>query len=324
VAPVRVFGWAATVEDGSYRYRVEMPLNAAAQAGHDTGHDVRITADWITSADTIAGQRVCKPAPTERWQAMARTGRWLVYEVDDDLLNVDPGTPAAPIYADPVIRANIVANAAAAGRVTVSTNALAEVMSVYNPNVVVVPNAVPDYLLTLTRPRRDRVTIGWTPGIHVADWPVIRGPLRRFLARNRHVDLHLIGSRFPTPSWPPYRHTPWVHGLDGYYQAIDFDIGIAPLQWTIFNRSKSHIKALEYAALGIPVVATAARPYEEYVRHGETGYLVRRDYEWDKYLRMLVEDTAMREEMGAKARQVAAAYTISRWLPAWVEAWHPA
>jgi hypothetical protein len=70
------------------------------------------------------------------------------------------------------------------------------------------------------------------------------------------------------------------------------------LQWTVFASSKSYIKALEYAALGIPVIASDAEPYRDFVVHGVTGFLVRRDHEWLSYLRELASDDGLRQSMG--------------------------
>jgi hypothetical protein len=46
-------------------------------------------------------------------------------------------------------------------------------------------------------------------------------------------------------------------------KSLDLDIGIAPLFPCPFNDGKSRIKALEFAALGIPAVYAGARPYRE-------------------------------------------------------------
>jgi len=54
-----------------------------------------------------------------------------------------------------------------------------------------------------------------------------------------------------------------------YANIAQFDIGIAPLSDTPFSRARSAIKVLEYAALGIPAVAT---PLPEYVGWLGSGY----------------------------------------------------
>lgn len=102
-----------------------------------------------------------------------------------------------------------------------------------------------------------------------------------------------------------------------YYSSIDFDIGLAPLEDTIFTRSKSYIKALEYSALGIPVIASDVGPYREFVDDGVTGFLVRRESEWIDRIRLLVEDADLRERMGAAAREKARKHTIQAGWGQW-------
>jgi len=119
----------------------------------------------------------------------------------------------------------------------------------------------------------------------------------------------------------PVRETTWLGNIWDYYRAIDFDIGVAPLAPIVFNRSKSHIKALEYAALSIPTVATDIEPYRDFIVHGETGFLVKHDHEWGRYLRILKEDDVLRKEMGAKAKDRASEFTIQRRWKNWERVW---
>src|SRR3546814_14721972 len=64
--------------------------------------------------------------------------------------------------------------------------------------------------------------------------------------------------------------TKWVPTPEEFFRSIDYAVGVAPLSDTTFNRSKSDIKFLELAALGIPTIASDVAPYRS-IRHGETG-----------------------------------------------------
>jgi glycosyltransferase involved in cell wall biosynthesis len=107
--------------------------------------------------------------------------------------------------------------------------------------------------------------------------------------------------------------------MPDYYRSIDFHIGLAPLRAHTFNRSKSPIKAIELAALGIPSICSNFGPYSEVVRHGETGFLARQPHEWATYLRELL-DPEVRRVMGEKARAIAAEHTIERNIELWEKA----
>jgi glycosyltransferase involved in cell wall biosynthesis len=83
-----------------------------------------------------------------------------------------------------------------------------------------------------------------------------------------------------------------------------FDIGIAPLLDTNFNSSKSGIKFMDYAALGLAVVCSDVGPYREVVRNGETGLLVRNDeIAWYDALNRLVVDHQYRTQLAGNARE---------------------
>jgi glycosyltransferase involved in cell wall biosynthesis len=89
---------------------------------------------------------------------------------------------------------------------------------------------------------------------------------------------------------------------------------------TAFNESKSHIKALEYAALGVPVIAADLAPYNGFVVDGVTGYLVSTEDEWRARLTELINDEAAREAMGAAAKERAAEFVIQRGWRLWADA----
>ncbi len=278
----------------------------------------------LEEVDVLAAQR---PAGAQGQQLWDRLEGWTVrvLEIDDDLTCVDPSGLAH--LADERIAASVRHCVTVSEMVTVSTPYLAEKFGQYNRNIVVLPNFIHEDLLGWSRPRRDRVTVGYQGGAsHLVDMCAVQEPLTRFFEGHRQVDMHFIG-----PDWSPMiRHdclwTSWAQDLWDYYHAVDFDVAIAPLADIEFNRSKSYLKALDAAALGIPVVATDLEPYREFVRDGETGYLIPPgdDGLWVRRLHELVSDTDMREEMGAKARELARGYTIQGNWYLWEQAYEKA
>lgn len=321
----KIFFWSADSSGCSY-YRCELPASALAGLGHDTFVSSVMPDDWLDS-DVIVGQRVSQPGPTSRWQQLARDSLCkLVYEIDDDLLEVDPSNgPAWTFFSRPDIRSNIKRNIQIADIVTVTNNALAERVAQLNPNVRVVPNRVPAWLLGLsTPPSGERLILGWAGGAsHQMDWAEAQGEVARFITRSSSTEMHVMGWQ-PPKLWrrlPPGRRrfSQWLESVPDLYRAIDFNIGLAPLRPHVFNQAKSYIKALELAALGIPCIASDVGPYSEFIRHGETGFLVRQPHEWSLYLRQLL-DPVLREEMGAKARSLASHHTIEGNIHLWERA----
>lgn len=310
-----MFAWAADFDGCSY-YRGALPARILREHGHNTDAYPELPldgGDW----DVIIGQRTVREDTSAMWQRLAADGRRLVFEVDDDLWHIPPHNPAHGFF-DPACLDRAAENASAAAAVTVSTEPLAAVLRQFNPRVHVMPNYIDEALLHLQRLRRRRVTIGWAGSpTHREDLRVCARPVKKLLAARGNVDLHVIGWDYRNAFGGHGRFTPWARPTPNYYRLIDFDIGIAPLADDEFNASKSPVKALEYAALGIPVVASNTGPYPGFVKHGVTGFLADTEQDWARYLRMLTADRGLRERMGDAAREQAADWTIQRHAAEW-------
>lgn len=339
----KVFGWAGD-QGGCYYYRLQVPLDHLAKtSGWDVAHGTRFpgfpsirpdhpelgkyVAEVAGAYDAVVAQRTSQPAASLFWEHLAKTSALRVYEIDDDLFSIDPASNRVGhnFYSKPEIRNNVARNITTADRVTVSTPKLAEIVSKFNKNVFICPNAIPDFLPGLDRliPTDDRIVIGWGGSrTHKMDFAEVASPLKQLFRRRDDIVFHTIGASYLDRQISPeqYKTYPWFASVEDYYYNVDFDIAIAPLRPHLFNQSKSYIKALEYAALGIPVVASDVGPYRDFVQHGVTGFLVKREHEWSRYLRGLIEDPGMRGEMGDAARRLAADYTITKLLPKWKEA----
>ncbi len=242
-----------------------------------------------------------------------RAGLALVYELDDDLLDV--GGARAPQYGP--FRDTVERLLAEADLVTVSTAALAERVAGLARAVEVVPNLLDErlWLAPPAVPERRRgadeplrlVYVG--SRTHAADLALVRPALARLAAAGRPVELSVVGGEKPGPGQAWYRRVDIPLGARSYpafvrwlrEQAPRWDAGLAPLAPTPFNACKSDLKVLEYAALGLPVVASRFGPYAATVRDGETGLLAGDDpAAWADAIARLA-DPALRAALSAAA-----------------------
>lgn len=251
-----------------------------------------------------------------------------VYETDDDLLRASSHN-LPEFAADPRSGDSVRYCLRRAEMVTVSTPYLAELYAPFNSNIRVLPNCVKARLLEEPRRRgpAGKVTVGWQGGVtHLIDLCAVQEPLLKVLAAHPgDVDVHIISGIDYSPLLRrECRFTPWQQDVGEYYRRCDFDIALAPLADAEFNRAKSHLKALDAAAMGIPVVASDMEPYRDFVRDGETGFLVKTAGEWVDRLELLIGDRELREQMGAKARELAGEWTIERNWRLWEAAYEAA
>ena len=323
----RVWGWSAD-SSGCQAYRIRFPFAAMKELHPEMvfGFGTVIKPEAKEMADVIIGQRVCNDGPSKLWQKWAREGqKRLVFELDDDLWNVDPANERAfYFFRNPKIQANLKANIQAATAVTVSTPELAEMVhdKTGHTNIHVVPNAVPAWLLDHPATRGHHVGWGGSP-THHGDFGLLRHGLNTFLRRNPGKTFHTIGMDYGSWMKLPESQcvfTKWVPTPEDFFRTIDYTVGVAPLADTVFNRSKSDIKFLELAALGIPTIASDVAPYRSIV-HEKTGLLVKEDHMWSRWLKASVDDSAMFEDLGRAAYDyVANNRTTLHTAPLWLGA----
>jgi glycosyltransferase involved in cell wall biosynthesis len=108
-------------------------------------------------------------------------------------------------------------------------------------------------------------------------------------------------SRVPMPamaaaSYPGFVN--WITDQPGW------EIGLAPLTDTPFNRCKSSIKTLDYAALGVAVLASDMPAYRGSLADGPGGMLIRPDEAaWHDAIAGLLRNAPMRHALAVEARQ---------------------
>lgn len=97
--------------------------------------------------------------------------------------------------------------------------------------------------------------------------------------------------------------------------------GLAPLEDSTYNRSKGNYKVKTYMALGVPPLTSPVGYNNVLIRHGETGYLLESESQWDQALRKLVEDKELAARIGSSAREEAVKrYSYSALAPIWADA----
>lgn len=303
--------------------RLHAPLEALGRAGLAT---VRFLIEPEVEAfrpDVIVWHRVGirDAGGIDRLRDVARlTGARMVYDLDDHLLGMDQH-PEREAY-QPMVAA-VRASVQAADRVWCSTPVLASLVQPTAPMpVAVMPNVLdPDHWELEERPLP---VLAPMPGplrllymgtrTHEEDFALIATVMDRLeMQAPGAFELHLIGVRGNDEGAAPWLR---VRGIPGHVGAsypafvhwlvrqTGFDLGIAPLVDNAFNAGKSPIKVLDYAALGIPAVASRVPAYSE-LRSGVDCFHADNTVEdWCQTLLALASDpdALHRVREGARAR----------------------
>jgi len=311
----------------------------------------------LPDADVVVLQRPLTRTLLDVVKFLQAAGKAVVIEVDDDFRTIDPANVAFrtvhPKHSPERNWTYLAEACQLADMVTVTTPALAARYGAHG-RVRVIPNMVPSsYLHILTDPH-DTLRVGWTGTIdtHPRDLQVTRGAVARTLRRH-DLTFHLVGSGRYRPRDPvtglelvddtgaplelvddrlvaalgladgqTFAHTGGWLPLEKYPKAVaELDIGVVPLDDTAFNEAKSHLKGLEFAAVGRPFIATPTGPYRQLAAAG-IGLLADRPRQWETHLTRLIRDEDYRLELGEQNRRaVAAGYVIENNLDRWADAW---
>lgn len=92
------------------------------------------------------------------------------------------------------------------------------------------------------------------------------------------------------------------------------DIGIMPLDDTLWARGKCGYKILQYMGVGVPAIASPVGINSELIQHGENGFLAHNTEDWFKYLDLLVKNAEYRRIIGLKGREtVEKQYSVKKY-----------
>jgi glycosyltransferase involved in cell wall biosynthesis len=134
--------------------------------------------------------------------------------------------------------------------------------------------------------------------------------LRQLQGEGFPFELHVISDRIPDLPGVPCRLVPWGEETEGAALAV-CDVGLAPLSDDAWTRGKGAYRSIQYAAAGLPTVASPVGANREVVVAGETGLLATTQAQWREALLLLGRDPALRRRLGAAARQRARMYDCS-------------
>jgi len=177
-------------------------------------------------------------------------------------------------------------------------------------NVHVVDNYLPGAFSRVEPRGHEGIVVGWhAANEHRLDVESLG--LRAILLEllDAHPELHVVTIGIELGLEHPRCRRHSNVPVDELTQLLaDFDIGISPLADTPFNRSRSNVKAREYAAAGVPWLASPVGSYEHLGEH-EGGRLVEDD-EWFDALDELIRSRRLRAKQGKRAKAWAKRETI--------------
>ena len=164
-------------------------------------------------------------------------------------------------------------------------------------------------------PENPAITIGWMGSPATAHYLHRLAPAVQILAATHTIHWVAVGANPAQLKSLPFTVLPWTEASE-VADIQPFDIGIMPLPDEPFERGKCGYKLIQYMACGKPVVASPVGVNSVIVRNGVEGFLASSTDEWIAALQKLVDDSALRSQMGQAGRvRVEAEYSLQVTAP---------
>jgi len=310
---------------GNGFYRGSGPMAALARRGHEVRKLPTDTKDppvaMLRGADVLHIHRYMEEWTLRLVEVAKQRGAAVVWDNDDDMGSIPRGTPGYRVHGGARWEQRLGGMRKIfrhADLVTAPSEALAQRLGELGaPNATVLENYVPDDFLAATSRPHPGIVVGWIAGLEHrldVDRLPIRDALQRLLDERPDVHVTTFGLGLGLRS-DRYRHVDVVALMELAQEAAAFDVGIAPLADIDFNRARSSIKLKEYAAAGVPWLASPIGPYAG-LGEKQGGRLVA-DADWHAALARIVDRARERRKLAKRAAKWAAGQTLSRNAERW-------
>lgn len=307
-------------DGGCGSYRLLYPMRVLQERGYDVERRGR-------SLEPHRGVIVLQ-RPTEREVAIESIpklqgkGFAVVIEVDDNLGALHPQHTVYrrlhPKFSPNDNHAWLDAACERADLVTVSTLALAERYAPHG-RYAVLPNLLRAADIAPGPSTGKRFTWAGQPLTHPTDARVAARAVRALVSEGWELDVFDQDAAIELDVREA-RVLPW-RPLDTYVQSLrEFGLGLVPLREGVFNEGKSWLKGLEYAAAGVPFIASPTSSYRELAARG-AGVLASTEKEWRKRALTLARDEDARLRLAESGLQAARSLTYEEHAHRWWDAW---
>ena len=160
-----------------------------------------------------------------------------------------------------------------------------------------------------------RPAIGWTGSHSTLPYLQVLVPVLQKLEEKHDFDFVVIADKDPQLPLKSVRFVPWNKATERD-DLLRFHIGVMPLVDDQWAKGKCGFKALQYMSLGIPAVVSPVGVNTTIVDHGKNGMVAATEEDWYAALATLMQDEALRIQMGAAAAEkILGNYSVSSNTP---------
>jgi hypothetical protein len=327
--------------NGCAHYRMRLPAEQMAARGaeiifgtpvhhSELGYGVEHEGGGLFGFEVAMFKLMMHQNVVMTYRLMQNKGQKIIVDIDDFHFGLPDSNIAYqttnPRANSEMNRMHYEAGIRVADRLTVSTDFLREFYEARHRDVVMVRNGLDTERYTPVE-QPELPVYGWVGGTlwrnhdveMLADW------LPEFVADHRvkvYHGGHIPGDsqHFGIRSGVSRVITKPMTRLDTYPELFaPLHVGFVPLVDSPFNRSKSYLKGLEYAASGIPFIASPSHEYQ-LLHEAGVGRLASTPDEWRDHATELLDPDLRKAEADRQRDIVVAEFDIARRGDEWFSA----
>ena len=271
---------------------------------------INMKKEDLYAADVVVLIRSSAEFELSLVKELKKAGKYIVYFLDDDLINVPSTSLTYAYYSDETNRNNMYSIMKLSDCLWTTNKGIASRYGSFFPKTAVLnaPAILLKENIPVNRNDEDSIVIGFcgsldhTPFLEKLFRPVIKNIIKKhksvvkfkfFGAKPSFVKDYSLG-------YIPYQadHRKYVRLL----KENCFDIGLAPLPETDFHGCKYFNKYLEYGAMGASGIYSNVKPYTYIIKDGINGLLVENKSDsWLEAINLLINEREKRLAIRKKA-----------------------
>lgn len=277
-------------------------------------------------ADVVVLQRPSHRATYQIIPFLQKQGIKVIVDVDDRYDKIHPLNQAYDFFQPSRDPANnyewVFKSCQIADAVTATTPDLIRVYGFGHGYVI--PNYVPESYFSIETEKHEG-SIGWAGIVrtHPTDLQVVGSAVENACnatgAHFRVVGLD-EGVQDALKLSQPVEATGWISRSEYITEMGKLEIGIVPLADTVFNKSKSALKMMEFASKGVPVIGSATPDNVRLNKLG-VGLIANTPQKWLKYLKSLAKNKDRREDIAGASFEAMKLQTYEKNIDKWAKVW---
>ncbi|MDD5134230.1 MAG: glycosyltransferase family 4 protein [Phycisphaerae bacterium] len=293
-------------ESASFRLRIQAYLDVLRQTGIESDVEKLPSGFWsrirlLRRANRYDGVVLHKKR-LNSFEAfwLRRWANFIIYDFDDAVMydseNPDKASPRRQKCFEQTVKM--------ADWVITDNSLLAGQARKFCKNVEVIPTGldINSYRVCETEKRDGKIRLVWIGGSSTLGFLAdIKESLEQIGSQFNNVVLRIISNEFFDLKNMKVEKCQW--SLENQISDLAAsDIGLVPMPDNKFTQNKFGFKMLQYAAVGLPIIASPVGANGDFLKPNHNGLFASGCSDWVKKMTQLIEDAQLRKQLGLRAR----------------------